>query len=101
MLKNRADEGENGTDVGESGAEDGENRTDDGKNGAAEDPQSFSDNMRMNVLKKTELDIRCLQLKVQETKLRLQRTLLVEEQVDLIYKGLLASSEVREESKEA
>ncbi|GAU35394.1 hypothetical protein TSUD_160450 [Trifolium subterraneum] len=59
-------------------AEDGENGADDGENGAAEDPLSFSNNMPMNVLKKAELDRRCLHLKVQEAKQRLQRTLLVE-----------------------
>ncbi|MCI20957.1 mediator of RNA polymerase II transcription subunit, partial [Trifolium medium] len=43
--------------------------------------ENGADNMRMNVLKRAELDRRCVQLKVQEEKLRLQRALLVEEHV--------------------
>ncbi|PNX74927.1 hypothetical protein L195_g018680 [Trifolium pratense] len=91
-VENGAVDGENGAEDGENGAEDGETGADDGENGA--------DNMRMNVLKRAELDRRCVQLKVQEEKLRLQPALLLEEHVDLIYKSLLASSEVGKESKE-
>jgi hypothetical protein len=43
-------------------------------------------------LERQELDRRCKRLKVQEAKLYVQRVELLEEQIDLIYKGLQGSS---------
>ncbi|CAJ2645207.1 unnamed protein product [Trifolium pratense] len=77
----------------ENGAVDREIGADEGEHG--------DDNMHMNLLKRAEMDRRCLELKVQEDKLRLQRSLLLKEHVDLIYKSLLESSEVDKESREA
>ncbi|PNY14164.1 hypothetical protein L195_g010838, partial [Trifolium pratense] len=90
-VKNGAVDIETGADDGENGAEDRETGANDGENGA--------DNMHINVLERAELDRRCVQLKVQEDKMRLQRALLLKEHIDLIHKSLLASSEVGKEVK--